>query len=258
MLKNVLKEFLVFVKKQASSALFGGIMLFALILSKYINFGDIYRYDFLFVFAILVQIILIITKAEKPKEVLAIIIFHICAMGMEVFKTSPMVGSWAYPEKAIFAISTVPLFTGFMYSSVGSYIARAWRINNFKFHKMPNGVTLFLLGTLIYINFFTNHFIQDIRYFIFILAIIIFWQTKFYATLTTKTYQIHPLITNALLALFVWLAEQIGTFARAWIYPNQTTDWHPVTFHMYTSWYMLLIFSFTIIAIIFSNSKNNI
>lgn len=237
--------------------MFGGIILAALIISRYVDFGTIYRYDVLFLFAIIIQIVLIVTKAEKPKEVLAIIIFHICAMGMEIFKTSPMVGSWTYPEPAIFAIGTVPLFTGFMYSSVGSYIARSWRINNFVFIDLPNKFILFLIGLVIYVNFFTNFFTYDFRYIIFIIAIIAFWKTKFYVTLTSKTFQIHPLLANALLALFVFLAEQIGTFARAWVYPNQTETWHPVSFHMYTSWYMLLIFSFVIIALIFRFNKRS-
>ncbi len=251
-IKFFFSEFWVFLKKQVSSAVFGGLVLGALLISKYIHFENIYRYDALFIFAVIIQIILIVTKAEKPKEILAIIIFHICAMGMEIFKTSPMVGSWVYPEPSIFAIATVPLFTGFMYSSVGSYIARAWRINNFRFYKLPSRKILLILGLLIYINFFTNHFIYDFRYIIFGLAIVTFWKTKFYVTLTSKTFQIHPLISNALLASFVFLAEQIGTFARAWVYPNQTVHWKPVSFHMYTSWYMLLIFSFVIIAIIFN------
>lgn len=253
-IKHFISEFWVFLKKQASSAVFGGLVLGALVLSKYIDFHGIYRYDALFIFAVFIQIILIIIKAEKPKEILAIIIFHICAMVMEIFKTSPMVGSWVYPEPAIFAIGTVPLFTGFMYSSVGSYIARAWRINNFRFYNLPSRITLFILGLLIYINFFTDYF-YDARYFIFIFALIVFWNTKFYVTLTSRTFQIHPLISNALLASFVFLAEQIGTFARAWVYPNQTAHWKPVSFHMYTSWYMLLIFSFVIIAIIFNKSN---
>ncbi len=252
---NFLSSLFIFIKKQALSALFGGLVLLALVVSKYVNFQGVYRYDVLFIFAVVVQVILIITKAEKPKEVLAIIIFHICAMGMEIFKTSPMVGSWAYPEPAFFAIGSVPLFTGFMYSSVGSYIARSWRINNFNFVKLPNRLILFLLGLVIYVNFFTNHFTYDFRYIIFIIAVVAFWQTKFYVTLTTKTFQIHPLISNALLASFVFLAEQIGTFARAWVYPHQVEVWHPVSFHMYTSWYMLLIFSFVIIALIFNKSS---
>ncbi len=256
-MKNLFSEFWIFIKKQASSALFGGIMLAALVLSRYTSFQGIYRYDALFIFAVLVQVVLIISKAEKPKEVLAIIIFHACAMGMEIFKTSPAVGSWAYPEPAILAIGTVPLFTGFMYSSVGSYIARAWRINNFKFYKLPSKKILFLLGLSIYVNFFTNHFTYDVRYILFALTLVIFWKTKMYVTLTSKTFKIHPLVSNALLASFVFLAEQIGTFARAWVYPSQAQGWRPVSFQVYTSWYMLLILSFIIIAIIFNHSNEN-
>lgn len=225
-------------------------MLFFLLVTKYIDIPGIYRYDLLFVIAIAIQLILIVFKLETPKEVLAIVIFHICAMVMEIFKTSPSVGSWAYPEASILAIATVPLFTGFLYSSVGSYMTRAWRINKFVFTALPNKWVLSLTGLLIYANFFTNHFTYDIRWIIFALLVVIFWKTKLYATLTKRTFVFHPLVSNALLAFFVWFAEQIGTFARVWIYPNQVEGWEPVSFHMFTSWYLLLIFSFIIIALI--------
>ncbi len=250
MTQRFLTELFIFIKKQASASLFGGLMLFALIASKYISVPGIYRYDLLFIFAIVVQIVLIVTKLESKREVLAIIVFHLCAMGMEIFKTSPMVGSWTYPEPAIFAIATVPLFTGFLYSSVGSYMTRAWRINRFRFTNMPDTLSLALVGLLIYVNFFTNHFVYDVRWGIFGLLIIMFWKAKLRATITNKEYTFHPLFTNALLALFVWFAEQIGTFARAWVYPHQVAGWSPVSFHMFTSWYMLLIFSFILISLI--------
>jgi uncharacterized membrane protein YoaT (DUF817 family) len=258
--KYIFSELIIFVKKQASSALFGGLILLGIILSKYIDFGSIYRYDALLLYAIVIQIILIITKAEEPKEILAIIIFHITAMGMEIFKTSPMVGSWVYPENAVLAIGTVPLFTGFMYSSVGSYIARSWRINNFRFYNLPSKTTLFFIGLSIYVNFFTNYFVNDVRYILFIFIVIAFWKTKFYVNITSRDIQIHPLVSNALLAFFVWVAEQISTFASVWVYPNQIDTWRPVSFRMFTSWYFLLIFSFCIIAIIYgknSSNKNN-
>ena len=54
---------------------------------------------------------------------------------MEIFKTS--VGSWIYPEPSFFRIAGVPLFSGFMYSCVGSYIARAWRLFDFRFTHHP-------------------------------------------------------------------------------------------------------------------------
>ncbi len=225
-------------------------MLYFIILTTYLEFPGIYRYDLLFIIALIVQVILIVTKLEHPREVLAIIIFHIFAMVMEIYKTSPAVGSWTYPEPAILAIATVPLFSGFMYSSVGSYIARSWRINNFIFKDLPSRTILGFMAVLIYVNFFTNHFVYDVRYIIFAILVVIFWKTKFYVTLTNREYQIHPLITNSLLALFIWLAEQISTFARVWVYPNQIESWAPVSFHMLTSWYLLLIFSFIIIALL--------
>ncbi|OHA16348.1 MAG: hypothetical protein A2830_00350 [Candidatus Taylorbacteria bacterium RIFCSPHIGHO2_01_FULL_44_110] len=248
--QNFLKETLIFLKKQASSALFGGLMLFFLLISQYIHIPGIYRYDLLFIGALVIQAVLIWTRMERPREILAIVIFHIFAIGMEIYKTSAAIGSWSYPEPSVLAIATVPLFTGFMYSSVGSYIARAWRINNFLFKNLPHKAVLISVAVLIYVNFFTNHFTYDVRWIIFGLLIIIFWKTKFYVTLTHKTYRMHPLISNGLLALFVWLAEQVGTFARVWIYPNQALQWTPVSFQMFTSWYMLLIFSFIIISLL--------
>lgn len=249
----IITELIIFIKKQASCALFGGLLLFFLVLTKYIEIPLFHRYDVLLFIALLIQIVLIWLKFEEPKEVLVILIFHISAMIMELYKVS--IGSWTYPEPAFFAIASVPLFTGFMYSSVGSYIARSWRINKFVFESLPKKSILVLLGLLIYTNFFTNHFTQDMRWVIFILLVIAFWKTKFYSTITSKTFLIHPLITNALLASFIWLAEQIGTFAKAWVYPHQTESWQPVSFHTFTSWYMLLIFSFITISLLYQKES---
>jgi uncharacterized membrane protein YoaT (DUF817 family) len=251
----MISEILIFIKKQAACSLFGALMLFALITTRYVSVPGIYRYDLLLIFALVVQLVLIATRLETPKEIVAIVVFHICAMAMEIFKTSPEVGAWNYPEPAIFAIAAVPLFTGFLYSSVGSYMARASRINKFVFTNMPRKRVLLPIAVLIYVNFFTNHFTVDIRWAIFAFLIIVFWKTKLSAELTNKRYSIHPLVSNGLLALFVWFAEQIGTFAQAWIYPNQEAGWEPVTFHMLTSWYLLLIFSFILISLIMGKKK---
>lgn len=47
-----------------------------------------------------------------------IALFHLVAMGMEIFKTHPSIGSWQYPEEFRIGIMNVPLFAGFMYSAV--------------------------------------------------------------------------------------------------------------------------------------------
>ncbi len=255
-MKTFLNQLRIFTWKQARCAIFGGILLFFLILTKYIDVEAIlhvYRYDFLFIIALLTQIILVATGLEDKREVVVIAIFHIAAMIMELYKTSPAVGSWAYPEPAIFAIGSVPLFTGFMYSAVGSYIARSWRINEFRFKDIPSRSLLWIAGAMIYANFFTDNLGLDVRHWIFAFLVVIFWKTKLYAKITDRAYTFHPLVSNALFAFFVWMAEQIGTYARAWVYPSQTAAWKPVSFHMFTSWYLLLVFSFVLITILYGD-----
>ncbi|HPG37597.1 MAG TPA: DUF817 family protein, partial [Candidatus Saccharibacteria bacterium] len=116
---------IVFFIKQAWAALFGGLMLAALILTKYIDLPWLGRYDWLLIMALAIQTFMLLTKLEKPAEVIVIATFHLVGLGMEIFKTSSGIGSWSYPGHAIFHVGNVPLFSGFMYAAVGSYIARA-------------------------------------------------------------------------------------------------------------------------------------
>jgi uncharacterized membrane protein YoaT (DUF817 family) len=64
-----------------------------------------------------------------------ILVFHVVGTVMEIFKTAH--GSWLYPEPSLLRMSGVPLFTGFMYACVGSYIARAWRLFDITFIRYP-------------------------------------------------------------------------------------------------------------------------
>ena len=58
-----------------------------------------------------------------------------------------------------------------------------------------------------------------------------------------------PLLLAAILtALFIWFAENIGTFARAWAYPGQEAGWHMVSLAKLGSWYLLMIISFVLVA----------
>ena len=58
-----------------------------------------------------------------------------------------------------------------------------------------------------------------------------------------------PLLLGWLLvALFIWLAENIGTFARAWSYPGQEDGWQMVGIAKLGSWYLLMYISFVLVA----------
>ena len=174
-----LKEFWIFGLKQAYAAIFGGFLLLVMIVTSYwYPIESVHRYDFIFLAAIAFQAILIFFKLETLKEARIILIFHLVATMMELFKTSDAIGSWAYPEEYFFGIANVPLFTGFLYSAVGSYIARVWRIFQFEYSNYPKPFYTVILVTAIYINFFSHHFIIDFRWLLLLITAVLFWKTK--------------------------------------------------------------------------------
>ncbi|PID52749.1 MAG: hypothetical protein CR972_00320 [Candidatus Moraniibacteriota bacterium] len=252
--KKFIKEFFLFSYKQACASIFGASLLFVIIVTKWIDFSNIFltRYDVIFICAILIQTFLILTKSETWQEVKVIATFHILATCMELFKTSPQIKSWEYPDDVgFFMIATVPLFTGFLYSSVGSYIARAWRIFHLSFTHFPPLTYVSLLASAIYINFFTHHFIIDIRLILFIVTFILFWKTTVYFTMI-KTPRSMPLLLGfALIAFFLYIAENIGSYMKVWLYPNQQVTWHIVPIGKYGAWFLLIIVSFALIAVIY-------
>ena len=70
-------EFVLFGMKQAWAALFGGLLLAAILLSRYWYPGSsfLYRYDFLFLYALLIQAALIFFKLETIQEAKVILLF---------------------------------------------------------------------------------------------------------------------------------------------------------------------------------------
>ena len=54
---------------------------------------------------------------------------------MELFKTD--MGSWSYAAEGVLRIGAVPLFSGFMYAAVGSYMVRVYRLFDLGFTRYP-------------------------------------------------------------------------------------------------------------------------
>lgn len=245
-----LYEFLRFGMKQAWACLFGAIMI-ALIVGTWLFYpanAPLSRYDFLFLASLAVQIGLLTFKLETFEEAKIIFVYHVVGTAMEVFKTS--VGSWIYPEEAFFRIAGVPLFTGFMYACIGSYIARAWRLFHFEFTEHPPVWALGLLSLAIYINFYSHHYIPDFRLELFAVAGALFFRTRIYF-INWRSRRWMPLLVGlALVAVFIWFAENIGTFTRTWMYPNQKTGWAMVSFGKLGSWFLLMLISYTLVAAI--------
>ena len=52
------------------------------------------------------------------------------------------------------------------------------------------------------------------------------------------------------LTLFIWMAENIGTFAHAWTYPGQVHAWQMVGVGKLGSWFLLMLISFVLVGLV--------
>jgi uncharacterized membrane protein YoaT (DUF817 family) len=245
-----LYEFLLFGFKQAWACLFGGLML-ALLVGTYFLYptnASLARYDFLTLAALTIQIGMLALKLETLDEAKVILVFHIVGTIMELFKTAN--GSWLYPEESLLRIGEVPLFSGFMYAAVGSYIARISRIFDMRYTHFPPLWAAITLAAAIYINFFAHHWLPDIRYLLFAVTGLLFFRRWVYYTPWKKARRMPLLLGFLLVALFIWFAENLGTFARAWTYPGQQEEWEMVSLAKLGSWYLLMVISFVLVAIV--------
>jgi uncharacterized membrane protein YoaT (DUF817 family) len=187
-------------------------------------------------------------RIETLTEIKIIFLFHIIGFVLELYKTNPSIGSWSYPEDAFFKIATVPLFSGFMYAAVGSYISLAWKYLRLSLAHAPNYLACLLLSALIYLNFFTNHFLPDFRYPLMLAVFILFFRTRVYFTAVAKRRWMPLNLGFLLTAFFIWVAENISTYWGAWQYPEQVHAWTVVGTGKITSWFLLVIISFIIVA----------
>lgn len=247
-----LNELLWFGRQQAFACIFGILLLGGLIVTKHWDpDGVLSRSDFLFLYALSLQGALLAFRLEHRDELIVIFAFHVLATLMEWFKTSPAIGSWQYPDSdVIFRIYQVPMFAGFLYSAVGSYIARAWRLFDFKFTDYPPLWTTIALAVLAYVNFFTHHFVPDFRWVLIALSVAMFSRCEL-TFRTGATYRQMPLLVGlGMVALAIWGAENIGTYVKAWSYPGQEAEWKPVSIQKFWAWYLLMMLSFVLVSLV--------
>ena len=243
-------EFVRFGLKQGWACLFGAAML-GLLLATHLWWpahAPIARYDALTVAAVAIQILMLRFGLETWEEAKVILLFHVTGTVMELFKTS--VGSWMYPEPSLLRIAGVPLFTGFMYAAIGSYIARCWRLFDFRFRHHPSFLVTVTVSVAIYANFFTHHYMPDLRLLLFAVIAILFRRTTVYFRIWQRWRSMPLILGLALVALFIWFAENIGTLAGGWIYPSQLHGWTMVGAGKLGSWFLLMFISYVMVTAI--------
>jgi uncharacterized membrane protein YoaT (DUF817 family) len=247
LLPPALAEFTMFVLKQGWACLFGGLMLAAILCTKAVWHPDwpVHRYDALFLFALATQALFLWRRLETWEEARVILLFHLTGTAMEWFKVSA--GSWSYPEPALFKLFGVPLFSGFMYASVGSYMARVIRIFDMRFAPYPPLWTTFALAAAIYVNFFAHHFMPDLRWLLFAATIALYARTRVWFRVADHDRWMPLPVAAVLSSLALWIAENIGTTTGTWLYSGQTRI---VSLAKLGSWYLLLYVAFVTVTLV--------
>ncbi len=241
-------EFLYFGIKEARACLFAGLFFAAVMLVPRGGLLGVPRYDLLLLFALAVQAWMVWTRLETVDELKAISLFHVIGFVLEAFKTSSGIKSWAYPDFAYTKILGVPLFAGFMYAAVGSYIIQAWRLLELRVVHHPPYWMAGAMALLIYANFFTHHYIGDYRWYLAACALGLYARATVIYRPLDRDRKMPLLLSFVLIGFFVWLAENISTYFAIWRYPNQMGSWSAVYVEKWSSWSLLIIMAFTIVA----------
>jgi uncharacterized membrane protein YoaT (DUF817 family) len=241
-------EPVLFVLKQGWACLFGGLLLAAIIATKLVWQPDwpVARYDALLVFALATQAVFLRARLETWEEARVILLFHLTGTLMEWFKVAA--GSWAYPEPALFKVMQVPLFSGFMYAAVGSYMVRVIRGFDMVFAPFPPAWMLWALAAAIYVNFFAHHALPDLRAVLIPASVVLFLRTRIWFR-TDRRFHWMPLpVAAGLAAVALWVAENVGTATQTWLYAGQRPgEW--VSPAKLGSWYMLLYVAFATVTV---------
>lgn len=241
-MKLIVKEFLLFGIKQFYCITFGVLLVIGFILTIH----STHRYDILFIYAIACQYLLYKSKFETIEDIKVITIFHLIGLSMELIEVG-INGSWSYTSTGLFFIFSVPIFTGFMYASVGSYISRAFDVFKLNLTSMPSNKTLLILSIAIYANFILNNYLPDIRWVLIPIIIILFWKSKLTFTPHKRPIKFNLTVSFVLIAFFIWIAENIATYLGIWTYPNQIDGWQMVHLSKISSWMLLTVVSVNLV-----------
>ncbi|WP_028269836.1 DUF817 domain-containing protein [Arthrobacter sp. UNC362MFTsu5.1] len=246
--RSKLTEFVVFGLKQGWACIFGAALLAVLLAARlwYPDDAGLARNDFLTLAAVVIQILMVATRLETVRELRVIVLFHLVGTVMELFKTD--VGSWSYGAEGVLRIGAVPLFSGFMYAAVGSYMVRVYRLFDLRFARYPRRWITAIMAAAIYVNFFTHHYLWDARWVLLAAVAVVFGRCAMHFRVFRRKFRMPLVLAFLLVALFIWIAENIATWSGAWLYPSQVDGWQMVSLDKLGAWFLLMIISVVLVA----------
>ena len=201
--------------------------------------------DALLAWCLAVTLVLWLVGWESGREVAVIFGFHLVGLALELFKVRQ--GSWSYPDTGHAAVGGVPLYSGFMYAAVGSYVCQAWRRFDLRITGYRPRATAGVAG-LVYLNFFTSHVTWDVRLPLALALLVVTRRTWVHFTVGRRRYAMPLALSFGLIGFFLWVAENAATWLRAWQYPSQESVWTLVHAAKLGSWSLLVVVSIVLVA----------
>ncbi len=244
-MRDAFAQLVGFARTQIISAAFAILIIAGLFLTAVVPVG-LDRYDFMLVLCVLAQIVFVAKGWETRRELLAICIFHVLGLCLELYKVSH--GSWSYPGQG-FKIGGVPIYSGFMYASVASYLMQAWRRHRMTVENFPAWPWVGMIAAAIYANFFLARHFGDVRWILAAFVFLSFGRSYVHVDAGQGRWRVNLLFGFLGLGTWVWIAEHVCTRLGAWQYPNQAHGWTWVDAGKWSSWCLLVVISFLAVAV---------
>lgn len=230
-----------FVVIEAKCLLFPLLILFGLALTRRFGVPGVARYDTMLVYCLLIQWALVRRGMETVSELRAICVFHALGLILEIHRTS--IGAWSYPDPGRLRLGAVPLFSGFMYAGVASYLLQAWRRFDLRFERLPAPWIGVPLAVGSYLSFF---FVRGARIALIGLILLAFVRTWVFFTVAGRTLRMPLGLAFGLIGGAVWIGENLGTFFYGWRYADQANGWRMVAGTKAAAWFLLIVVGFTV------------
>ncbi|MFD5016068.1 DUF817 domain-containing protein [Streptomyces chartreusis] len=241
-----LRQLLEFAWLQTRSCAFAIALMSGVAASTLLPGLPVARYDLLVVYGVLLTLLFWLRGWENGRDVGVIAVCHVIGLAFELVKVS--LGSWSYPEPAVLKFAGVPLYGGFLYVAVGSYICRAWQLFDLELVRYrPRSTALVAAG--IYINFFSHHWLPDARWLLAALLLAVTAGTSVRYTVRGVRRRMPLALSFVLIGFFLWVAENFATYVGAWRYPYQMDGWQPVGVEKFGAWSLLISVTFVLAAV---------
>lgn len=241
-----MRRLLLFGWLQARCCAFAAALLGGIAASRLLPELPLARYDIVLLYGIALALLARRVGWDSARDTVVLAGCHVIGLLFELVKVQ--LGSWSYPEAALTKIAGVPLYGGFLYSAVGSYVCRSWHLMQLRLTGYRPRIMAVLAGA-IYINFFSHHWLPDARWVLAGLMLFATIGTWVHYRVGTAQYRMPLALAFALIGFFLWIAENMATYVGAWSYPDQLDGWQPVSLAKAGAWALLISVTFVMAAL---------